>query len=78
MMDITEILLFMAQNVRIFKIFRGAAMNPAWGADSFPKDPQLVWGVCRALLHFAIPHHAPYFTKIFQKPPSASDQLRPW
>ena len=32
----------MRQIFRIFKIFRGAAPNPARGAYSAPQDPQLV------------------------------------
>ena len=37
--NITEILLFMHQIFRIFKIFRGAAPNPAWGLTAPPKTP---------------------------------------
>ena len=59
--NITEILLFMRQIFRIFKIFRGAAPNPAWGAYSAPQDPQLLYGALRALLRKA--QHAPYFPK---------------
>ena len=57
-------LLFMAQIFRIFKIFWGAAPNPAWGGGGAvsPQDPQLVWGALRALLRFA--HACTLFSKI--------------
>ena len=36
---ITGMLLFMRQIFRIFKIFRGAAPNPAWGLTAPPRPP---------------------------------------